>query len=498
MIEMKQQKHPNIVFVIIDALRTRNLSCYGYSKPTSPNIDMLAREGVLFEDAYSCTNITDASLTTIFSGRHPLSHGVLLHGERVKEDCIERLNLSGIRFLPEILRSNGYTTFAVDWLGRWHKRGYDYYSGMSTSPGVPLIKEFLHERLRSLLHESLLRLGFLRFPSSLRKILFGESAAVDLTDEAVSLIKSAPVQPFFLFVHYWDTHFPYHAPADYVKEYRGNLHNQNIQEILDRIDPISTSYTRIGKYLKVDSVDEVIARYDGAIAYVDHEIGRILETLDECGVSDDTIFILTSDHGESLTEHGIFFEHHGLYDVSIHVPLIISYSESPKGKRTRGFIQHFDIVPTILDILGIETQNFDFDGKSALPLISGETEQMHPAIYAEEAYWQRKRAVRTYDNKYIAALSEKGAVCRACKCVHGGIEELYDLNEDPEETQNMVEEDPRVANTMKRQLSKWVRSLEHKKKKERIRKEMKELSETTYSQEEKEKVMERLRSLGYL
>lgn len=122
---------PNILFIIIDALRVKNLSCYGYEKEVSPNIDDLATQGILFADVYSCINTTDPSLTTIFSGRYPLSHGILGHGARVTVEEINQFNSFGIQLLPEILKSHGYTTLAVDWLGRWHKRGYDYYSAYS-------------------------------------------------------------------------------------------------------------------------------------------------------------------------------------------------------------------------------------------------------------------------------------------------------------------------------------------------------------------------------
>ncbi len=490
--------NPNILFIVIDALRTKNLSCYGYSKRTTPNIDMLAREGVLFQEAYACINFTDASLTTIFSGRYPTSHGVLMHGRRVSKNCIKNLNSSGTRFLPEILRSNGYTTLAVDWLDRWHKRGYDYYSGDSRAPTTSFIRKLTHKKLRSSLEERFLHFGLSHFPSFLRRHGRLRMTAIDHTNQAITLLKRKYKERFFLFVHYWDTHLPYFAPADYVKKYYQDLCSQSMQNILNQIDSETESYLRIKKYLKVDSVDEAIARYDGAIAFVDNEIGRLIKTLDDNEILDNTLIVLTSDHGESLTEHGIFFDHHGLYDVNIHVPLIIRYSELPNGKRIRSFVQHFDIVPTILDIFGIEAQNFDFDGKSIMPIIDDEVEKIHTAIYAEEAQDERKRAIRTKDYKYISTLSGNEAVCRACKCIHGGIEELYDLNEDPEENQNIVEKSPKVANMLKSQLSSWIKFLQGKKKKGKIKKGRRKSSKENYTKEDEKKVMERLKSLGYI
>ena len=124
-------KHdPNILFILSDALRARNLQCYGYARNVSPNIDTLAKSGVLLSQAFSCATVTDPSLTTIFSGRYQRAHGIMKHGINRKED-IEKFNEGGTRLLPEILKSRNYTTLAVDWLGRWHKRGYDCYTGLS-------------------------------------------------------------------------------------------------------------------------------------------------------------------------------------------------------------------------------------------------------------------------------------------------------------------------------------------------------------------------------
>ena len=114
---------PNLIFVVIDACRADHLSCYGYPKKTSPNLDKLVEDGALFTNCYSCTTATDSSLTSIFSGRYPVSHGIINHGPRVAKDEIYALSESGSMFLPEILKRQGYATIALDWIGRWHRRG---------------------------------------------------------------------------------------------------------------------------------------------------------------------------------------------------------------------------------------------------------------------------------------------------------------------------------------------------------------------------------------
>lgn len=178
--------------------------------------------------------------------------------------------------------------------------------------------------------------------------------------------------PFFLFVHYWDTHTPYNAPKRFEKRFFDEDDDSvRIEDVLRRIkNPEWREYLRkVTKGAKTAS--EIIARYDGAIAYVDEEIGVLMDFLEKQGVLDESVVILTSDHGESLTEHDIFFDHHGLYDVTIRVPLIIwCPSMFSSHVRVSSLVQHVDLVPTVLDILNIGGR-YGFDGESLLPLIGG-------------------------------------------------------------------------------------------------------------------------------
>lgn len=431
---MVQIKKIRILIIGIDALRARNLGCYGYSEQTSPNIDNLAREGVLFEDAYSCQNTTDPSFTTIFSGKYPLSHGIIRHGQRVRKTDIAKLHASATRFLPEILKGEGYTTLAVDWLGRWHRRGYDYYSGFLHQA---TLRTFPVRKIESYLNVMSRR--YARFETS---TIIDNASLV--TAQAKNLITRNCNNKFLLFIHYWDIHSPYAPPTKFYENLSEQGLDKAIKKIIKRKRGTLTRWRR----------HENMMRYDASIAYVDYEIGKLVEALETCGILDQTLIILTSDHGESLGEHNISWDHHGLYDVSIHVPLIIRHPDLPRNRRIKGFVQHFDIVPTTLDLLNMK--NNDFDGKSVLPLIYGETDQLHSAVYAEEADSQDKRAIRTSDFKYIQALSKKGAVCRVCGYIHGGMEELYDLKEDPEENRNIVKEKSDVANMLKKRLTNWA------------------------------------------
>ena len=222
-------------------------------------------------------------------------------------------------------------------------------------------------------------------------------------------------------------------------------------------------------------VERVMQMYDGAIASVDQEIGKLADAVKQFGIDDNTLFILTADHGESLTEHEIYFDHHGLYNETIHIPLIFKYKELPRGKLVRGFVQHPDIMPTVLDILNIKNE-LDYDGKSLLPLIY-ENKQLNPAIFAEETLSETKQMIATHKYKYIRALSKQDAICKYCRTIHGGIEELYDLEKDPGETRNIVNEQPDEVQKMKAELAGWINNMENKRGKIRLKARIKELKQ---------------------
>ncbi|AGK60083.1 hypothetical protein Asulf_00047 [Archaeoglobus sulfaticallidus PM70-1] len=330
---------PNIIFIVIDALRARNLSCYGYSKLTSPNIDNIAKKGILFENAYSCTNTTDPSITTIFSGKYILSHGIIHHGTLVQKSEINKLKESGTYFLPEILKSYGYVTCAFDILGRWHKRGYDFYIGPSGSSAAVggIIKRIKRtaSKFPSPIYK-FLKVLYLKIRGESEPVIYDDAKI--LTNKAIRFIDQNLGKKFFLFIHYWDVH-QYNPPKEYIGKFSIDDNIQSEEEILNQITyPTTLPSVKEGllRHIvsrEIKTVSDFIARYDEAIYFVDHEIGRLIEHLEKKKILDDTFIILTADHGESLFEHGIFVDHHGLYDVNIHIPLIFLYPEIGEHKK---------------------------------------------------------------------------------------------------------------------------------------------------------------------
>lgn len=471
----------NVIFLIVDALRAENLSCYGYSKPTSPNIDHLAREGVLFENAYSCTDHTDPSFTTIFSGKHPISHGIIHHGAGIERKEILDFDLTGTKLISQILKRIGYYTVGIDWLRRWHRRGYDFYSETEEEPKYTKTTTFLMKRgekyMRPLIQPTIGRiLRFMGFSYSKRE-------ARNYTNLAIKVLKKLQRKNFFLLIHYWDVHTPFDTvPKSYAnKFYRRNDH-ERVKEMLEKIEcPEWRNKVRHYHLKGVKYVDEISAKYDGAINFLDHEIRRLLDVLKEENVYDQTLILLSADHGDNLVRNGIFVGHFGLYEKVIHVPLILAGAGLPRGKKIESFVQHIDVVPTILDMLDVDVSASYLDGKSLLPLIRGKKKKVRSSVYAMES-GRRRFVIRKSNYKFIYSPSEEDLNHRtylkkgiSFRPVYNNRVELYDLKKDPKESQNIFEEKPYVAKEMEKRLLEWIKMLETKKLKVIVRNKIKKL-----------------------
>jgi arylsulfatase A-like enzyme len=199
----------------------------------------------------------------------------------------------------------------------------------------------------------------------------------------------------------------------------------------------------------ISDKDYIIAQYDGAVAYMDACIQTLFTALESLGLLDETIVVINSDHGETLYDHECWFDHHGLYDVTLHVPLIIRYPPKvPAGKRVAGFNQHKDLVPTLLELADIKLRGTRFDGRSLMPLIRGEVASHESEFYITECTWMRKHGWRTPEWKLIVALEPD---------FHFKPEiELYNLIQDPDENCNLAEELPDVVAYLRGRMEQWI------------------------------------------
>jgi arylsulfatase A-like enzyme len=198
--------------------------------------------------------------------------------------------------------------------------------------------------------------------------------------------------------------------------------------------------------------DYILAQYDGAVAYMDSCIQVIFNALEAKGIMDETIVVINSDHGETLYDHDCFFDHHGLYDPTLHVPLIIRYpGKLPAGKRVKGYNLHQDLMPTLMELIGIDA-GITFDGESLLPLVRGERPSHASEFYLTECTWMRKHGWRTPQWKLIVSLEPD---------FHGKPPvELYDLIADPLELTNVAEQNPEMVSALRQRMESYIAARE--------------------------------------
>ncbi|MCS6861429.1 MAG: sulfatase-like hydrolase/transferase [Abditibacteriales bacterium] len=430
---------PNLLLIVIDTLRADHLGCYGYARNTSPNIDALAQQGVVCENLFAPGIPTQPAFTTIFTGQHPITHQIVSHGG-------EKQLAPDAPWLPELLQKAGYTTCAADNLAHikpWFLRGFEFYVDPSfrVATRINVDCETLNAR-------------------------------------ALPWLKAHAHEPFFLFVHYWDPHTPYLPPVrlrdlfydgDPFDPTNTSLQPLDHQPLGDLwrstwFKTLARDYVKVHQVhgahgvhephepmnLEITDAAYIVAMYDSAIRYVDEAIGQLLHALEETGVADDTLVVVTADHGESLTEHDIYFEHHGLYECTVRVPLIARWTNGglTGGQRVQPWLQQSDLAPTILNAVGAKVPA-EMEGKNLLPHLRHVSRfTLHDVIIAEECTWQAKWSIRKGNYKLIVA--------RGPDLHNMPPRELYDLENDPQELINLYDEKRHVAEALEVELEAWI------------------------------------------
>ena len=409
----RRQQKPNIVFFGIDSLRRDHMSCYGYPRLTTPHLDRFAAESVLFEQTFSAHIPTTSAYASMLTGMDVFTTQVvaLRHQGPLRPE---------VQTLPEILRAQGYNTSCVGFSGNPSSRGFDTY---------------------------------LDYPAWGSWNEGRSPKAEDLNAVALPELDrlAAKREPFLLFLRHMDPHAPYLPPAPFERIfYHGNERdrkNKSMQGVMafKPFRDFFASWMPPG----ITDKDYVIAQYDGAIAYMDAAIQRIFTALAAKGLDENTIVVVNGDHGETLYDHECYFDHHGLYEPTLVVPLIIRYpGRLPAGRRVFGYNQHKDLAPTLLDLAGIKRDDIAFDGRSLLPMVRGEVASHESEFYITECTWMRKHGWRTPQWKLILALEPdfhfKPPV------------ELYNLVEDPQENHNLADSQPQVVAALQERMETWI------------------------------------------
>jgi arylsulfatase A-like enzyme len=428
----------NLVLVTVDSLRADHLSCYGYERETTPNIDAYAERGHLFTAAFSHACATRPAFPGILTASHSLMYGGF---ERLSE---------ARTLVSEVLSEQGYAT------GGFHSnfylssdfgygRGFDtFYESREESSLAKRLRRGVKERLNTngVLFNTLQRLYDRTERTAGVNVGTYHTPAEEMTDRALSWVHETADRPVFLWVHYMDPHHPYIPPAEY--------------------QTFSTTSRRDGVRLRPKMLEEPDAvtdeelavltdLYDDEIRYTDAEIGRLLSGLEEAWDGEEWTAVVTADHGEELRDHGEFSHQNRFYDEVMHVPFVVYDGES--GGVHDDIVGHVDIAPTLARWGGAAELPENFWGHPLQDLLAGD-----PAGWPREgvrAGWcdlpegTRRLAYRTDRWKYIR------------DDVHDR-EELYDLDADPDERENLLAgaTEPAVLEELRATVDEYERDID--------------------------------------
>jgi len=424
----EQVRGLDVIYIVLDAFAARHSSAYGYYRKTSPTIDKLASQGILFENMFSPAPYTLAATASLFTSKYPFEHQVIK-----KDDKLDQAFMT----IANKLSENGIATYCIS-SNPWVTESWGLTNGFDTIYYKPnfspdyLIKEILP-----------------RIYSS----------------------KKAKTERKFLYIHIMPPHHPYLPPK------RFRVYDENKSKKLDStigtldLEKIDRSELKMSD----EELEFLISQYDANILYSDEYIRRIIMYLKKKGKFDDTLLIVTSDHGEAFMEHGRLLHNSTVYDEMIHVPFVIKFPDSINMKNiTVGKLASLiDVAPTLLDIMGLEKES-EFRGSSLLPAII-ENKEVRSLVYSGAEGVSISRTVRNTHYKYIYN--------------PGAIDELYDLPKDPSERENIIHENPIIAGYYGQKLREIEKGTNVFKEGESKKVEFRTI--------DKEK-MQQLRDLGYI
>ncbi|MCK4478502.1 sulfatase [Candidatus Bathyarchaeota archaeon] len=487
----EKERMPNIILIVADTVRVDHLSCCGYHRKTSPNIDRLAKKGVLFENAFATAEWSPPSHASIFTGKYPSYHKTM--GRQIS---LNRENIT----LAEILNWNGYQTIGVSSNGLLNvtsgfTKGFQEYFDLSVPyKSFRFVKESPKDVIRTLIYG--LDWWTYRNVEKIKSLLN----------------KWNKKKPFFLFTNLFCCHAPHDPPRPFKKRFCSSLEEPKLYltELLlskicghtgERMRGRNSDVRRLNRLASDDGQYHFMANefqvseeeweivkswYDGAISYLDYRIGELVDFLCDKGIFEDTLLIILSDHGENFGDHGLASHQFCLYDSLIHVPLIMVYPDViPRGKRISNLASLADVFPTVLDILKIKGFRDRIQGKSLLPF---KDQKVHDFVCAESG-----ETLRNSPPEFKLIIPKLEQIDEAAKCVRtqshkyilyrDGKEELYNIQSDPFEKVDIAGEHPKIKDNL-RKLLKSTLDLSY--------------FGPVHPRKESEEIEKRLRALGYI
>ncbi len=397
----------NVILVTIDTLRADHLGCYGYQRDTTPSLDAVARDGVRFEAAFSTRGLTFPSIASVMTSKYVYSHGVVGMFKNVLPESQETL--------AETMKRLGYRTV-----------GFTSHLGFARQTGF---------------HQ-----GFDEFQ------LFHSDDEPKMFDQIGTWLAEKQQQKFFLWLHSFGTHSDYRSPEPWNSKFTRPDYDGPFDGSQKQLYEIAFT-----QQLSDPDKDHIIGLYDGRLAWVDHQFGRMLAELEKLGLRERTLLIVTADHGEELFDHFHYFSHEAsIYDGVLRVPLLMSLpGRFPAGHVVgrEAVVELIDILPTILDVLG-EAPGKELQGQSLLRLVAGVADRGHEYAYGTIDHRKTLLGIRSPRWRYIYNPEQYNPGLPAPLLYKK--EELYELSEDPLEKTNVAGLHPEVTAQLRKEILRWV------------------------------------------
>lgn len=399
---------PNILIILVDALRYDHLGCYGYKRDTSPNIDKLAQEGIIFENAYSHAPWTKPSVASFFTSLYANTHGTI-NAEDVLPD--------GALTIAEIFKNRGYSTLSFIGGNVYIGEKFNFRQGFNAFIDIKRIK------------------------------------AAKLTDKFLSLIPKLRKRKFFAYIHYMDTHLPYN------KNRHNYLFTEKKEKVFFKLGRSSVQSIRkpdVANKLSIEDKRYLASLYDGQIRYIDKHVERIISALKNNNMLNDTVVIVTADHGEEFWEHNNLEHGHSLYNELIRVPLIMAGNDlkHSKIKTQSGLI---DFLPTVLDMANIKKDGYNLEGASLFDNLNGKGGGSEKPIFAMGTlYGDEKYCLIDNNKKLIVNTRDEKGKWPLYGYRNRSVHELYDLSRDPDEQENRKDSEHEEALRLRRDLDNFI------------------------------------------
>lgn len=483
---MNSKTKPNILLILTDQQSINTLKCYGESICNTPNLDNLAHDGIIFDNAYTVCPICTPARASLQTGLYPFKHG-MPNNIYTTGNTYQELPDSPY-LLSRKLQSQGYS---IGYTGKWHlgfgnksyenpneysrmlnqfyfDDSYCYGNALPTTLGYegddfpghgggghqyPDFKEYLNKNGLVNSHINPVKVNG-RARAAEVDAPIEATISYYLVEKSIEQIKkfNKREKPFFFSLNFWGPHEPYFAQEKYIDMYR-NISIKPWESFLEdgSNKPSIHEVKRQLKGVEWETFEELLRHYYALTSEIDGQIGRLMDYLKQNNLYDNTVIIFSADHGESLGIHGgLMDKSFFMYDETCKIPLIIKPQGSAEGRHDTRFINTCDLYSTILELSGISREESQRDGSSLVPLINNETDiKWRDCVVTVssglESILFTQRMIRKEDIKYVF------------NC--GDIDELYDLKNDPSEKENLVNSQihKQLLLDMRRLLHKWMK-----------------------------------------